>query len=769
MSQLEIAGAIEKLRRLSAMSPREVAHRVRQKGYSQLERIGLSIGNPGAPDGSGFKAYLAGAPARRFYRSHGESLRFIREKFPDWIDRAVNEAERLLRHEVPLLHFDPVNLGREIDWNRDPVTGHSWERRFWTDYCPEKETAERDSKIVHELNRHQHLPRLAKAYHWTGDERYAAEAVSQLESWIEQNPPGFGINWQSSLEIGIRSISWLWTVFLLLPSRAFGDTAAQHIGDSLFAQLEHVHRYTSLFSSPNTHLIGEAAALFIGGLVFRDGKRSANWMEQGAALLIQEADKQILDDGAHGELSVYYHCYALDFYLQALALAEQNHFQFPERTQGKIRDMLNFVMHLSTPSGAIPLLGDDDGGRALALEQTNYLSFHDGLGLGAVLFQRTDFKHRAGDFCEETFWLLGQKAWEAYDLLDSAPPAENHIIFSSAGYAVQRSGWESLDSQLVFDIGGLGMLTGGHSHADALSVVLYSRGKELLVDPGTYVYNCAPEWRSYFRSTRAHNTVTVDGRDQAETAATFRWKTRMSTRMHRDTSFPKEYLEAEQDGYERLQQGVIHRRRLLHIPGEYWIIVDDFRGAGQHTFDFHYHFGADVDATLEHSRETDLVTWAENAGLFLGIYASRPVTGELLSGQTTPIAGWISRGYGNRRPTRVLRVSLTGSAGSVDPPATSLAAMSILVPGSEEPAVERLNVEAGSAIACAYRHRTFTDLIVFSTGTSEVQVAGFRMQGEFFWLRTEGHVVRKAVAIRGRIKRGKDLVEEAVCAPFAAS
>jgi hypothetical protein len=761
-----MTSAIEKLKRLTAMSPQELAHRVRETGYSQLERIGLSTGNPGAPDGSGFKQYLAAAPALRFYCGHRESLGFIRENFPGWIDRAVSEAERLLRHEVQLLHFDPVKLGREINWHRDPVTGRVWERLFWTAYRPEQDPGERDSKIVHELNRHQHLPRLAKAYHLTGDERYAAEAVAQLQGWIEQNPPGFGINWQSSLEIGIRTMSWLWTVFLLLPSPSLDNATAQHIGDSLFAQLEHVYRYSSLFSSPNTHLIGEATALFIGGLVFQDRKRSAEWMEQGAALLAQEADRQILEDGAHGELSAYYHCYALDFYLQALALGEQNDFQFPPHIRKKLSDMLNFLMYLSTPGGTIPLLGDDDGGRALALEQRNYHSFNDALGSGAVLFERTDFKHQAGDFYEETFWLLGKKAWKAYDVMESAPPAENQVVFSSAGYAIQRTGWGTLDSQLLFDIGGLGMLTGGHSHADALSVVLWSRGRELLADPGTSVYNGAPEWREYFRSTRAHNTITIDGLDQAEKSGTFRWKTRMSTRRHRDASLPPEYLEAEQDGYGRLPQGVIHRRRLLQIPGEYWVVVDDFRGAGQHTFDFHYHFGTDVDATLVRPGESDLVVWAAKAGLFLGIYASRSITAELLTGQTEPIAGWISRGYGNRQPTHTLRARLTGAAdGSCSTP---LAAMTFLAPQFAAPLVERLKVDAGSAIACAYNYGAFKDVVVFSTGTSEVQVAGIRMQGEFFWMRTEGQVIRKVVAIRGRLHE-TNFLEDAVCAPFAAS
>ena len=275
---------IQKLKRLRDMTPRELAFRVREKVYSQVDRISLLAGAPEAsPCPPDFKNYLAGAPADRFYCSHRQDLRsFVNENFPQWFERAVNDAERLCLHEVVLLGYGPLELGREIDWHRDPVTGQIWEQRFWADYRPLHDSEGRDSKIIHELNRHQHLPRLAKAYLLTGDERYASEAVAQLNSWIDQNPPGRGINWQSSLEIAIRTISWLWTIFLLLPSKAFDEASAQRIGDSLFAQLEHVHRYTSVFTSPNTHLIGEAAALYIAGLVFRDGKRPAVWFRQGA-------------------------------------------------------------------------------------------------------------------------------------------------------------------------------------------------------------------------------------------------------------------------------------------------------------------------------------------------------------------------------------------------------------------------------------------------------------------------------------------------------
>src|SRR5688572_6221768 len=432
---------MRRLERLAAMTPHELAHRVREKLSCELERIGAGSGYPRAPRAASFKNWLAGGPASRFYRS-------TREHFAEshWIDRSLAEAETICRHQVEILGFGSVDLGREIDWHCDPVTRRTWERRFWADYNLVNDADGRDPKIIHELNRHQHLPRLAKAFHWTRDERYAAEAVAQMRNWIAQNPLGLGINWHSSLEIAIRTISWLWTIFPLLSSRSLDDASAKAIGDSLYAQLEHVHRYTSLYTSPNTHLIGEAAALFIGGIVLDE----ATWRDHGASLLAQEADKQIFDDGVYGELSSYYHCYALDFYLQALALAEQNRFEFPEQIRNKVCAMIEFLMHLTRPDGTIPSLGDDDGGRALALARRDYVSFTDALSTGAVLYRRGDFKRQSVEFAEETYWMLGERARDTYRSLKSELPAQTDRYFPDAGYRICRSGWGPRDSHAIF-------------------------------------------------------------------------------------------------------------------------------------------------------------------------------------------------------------------------------------------------------------------------------------------------------------------------------
>ncbi len=755
----------------------ELTHRLREKATSGMERFGVRLGVPELPGGNDFRGYLEAA-ACRFYRGVQVPRRdFVKREFPHWIDRAVLEADQLCRHEIELLGFGRVELGSEIDWHRDPITGRDWERRFWTSYRLENDPGGRDAKIIHELNRHQHLPRLAKAYHLTGSERYAAEAVAQIESWIDQNPVGIGVNWQSSLEIAIRAISWLWTMFLLLPSRSLGRESAKRIGACLFAQLEHVNRHTSLYSSPNTHLIGEAAALFIAGTVLGDPGGSAlnkrtgpvAWRKRGAALLETEAEKQILDDGVYGELSSYYHCYALDFYLQALVLAQQNGSGFTDSVETRVCAMLEFLLHLTRPDGTIPGLGDDDGGRALALSSRDYRGFGDALCLGAVVFSRPDFKYCAGSFSEETLWLLGEEAWDQFHRIESRPPAETTALFPKAGYCTQRSGWGPLASHLVFDFGGLGMLTGGHSHADSLSVTLFGNGKDLLVDPGTYVYNGAPEWRDYFRSTPAHNTVAIDQCDQAEAGGAFRWSTRLASKITgaslARTSRAKapraktlndtvEYLEASHAGYMRLPQGVMHRRRVLQVPGEYWILADDVTGMGEHTCDFWYHFGAAVHSPDFENRDTRLTVWSASVGLLLGMVASGPFQAELMSGRQAPVGGpipgpaggWISRGYGHKSSSLSLRATLAGSVPAV--------ALTVLAPMMARPVLNRLPLDDGDcldrdcAVACSLQQGSVEDIMVSSEGKSELAVAGFRMKGEFFWIRMEHGEVRQTFAVR---------------------
>jgi hypothetical protein len=132
--------------------------------------------------------------------------------------------------------------------------------------------------------------------------------------------------------------------------------------------------------------------------------------------------------------------------------------------------MVDFVTHISRPDGTIPLIGDDDGGRALKLSREHYGSFRDGMSTAAVLFGRGDFKHQAGAFQEESLWLMGLDGWEVFNSIASEPPSQLSRSYERDGYFIERSGWNAEDSHAIFDCGGLGIIRGGHAHADALSL-----------------------------------------------------------------------------------------------------------------------------------------------------------------------------------------------------------------------------------------------------------------------------------------------------------
>ncbi len=224
------------------------------------------------------------------------------------------------------------------------------------------------------------------------------------------------------------------------------------------------------------------------------------------------------------------------------------------------------------------------------------------------------------------------------------------------------------------------MLTGGHSHADSLSVTLFGAGKELLVDPGTFVYNCAGHWRRYFRSTAAHNTVTVDHQNQATMSGTFRWATGLPWRGTRRAGQSVDYVEGEHRGYESL--GITHRRGVAQVPGGYWLVIDELRGVGEHDFDFNFHFGVAVDIDQV---ESDSVI-VRSPDLFLAMYTSAPVTADL-------IKGWMSRGYGHKQAIQSLRATFRHAA--------PVYAATLLVPGPHRVEVRRLEVESGESIAFA--------------------------------------------------------------------
>ena len=253
---------------------------------------------------------------------------------------------------------------------------------------------------------------------------------------------------------------------------------------------------------------------------------------------------------------------------------------------------------MTRPDGTTPIVGDDDGGRALPLTSDEPDDFRGTLAAGADLLARGDLKYTPGNDREESFWLLG-RCRRSYIRIEGEEPAEASAQFPSGGYFVMRDGWLDTDNYLLVDCGPVGSLSGGHGHADALSIEVAIQGKPLLVDSGTYSYHESPEIRSHFRSTVAHNTLMVDEQSSSEPGGTFNWRSRADAKVNAwvtDVRF--DYFSGEHDGYRRLEGEPIHERSVLFLKNDYIIIRDLVRTHGEHTHSLNFHFAADVKVAV---------------------------------------------------------------------------------------------------------------------------------------------------------------------------
>jgi hypothetical protein len=309
-----------------------------------------------------------------------------------------------------------------------------------------------------------------------------------------------GINWASSLEVAFRSISWIWMYELLAGTPALTQDFRK---DWLRAQAvngRHIERYLSTYFSPNTHLLGEAVALFFLGTLCPELSRAALWKSRGWETVLQESRRQVQPDGFHFEQSTYYHVYAIDFFLHAVVLAGLNQIVIPgdfEKTLEKMLDALSLLGRCGAP----PRFGDDDGGRLFDPERNRSEQLLDPLATGAVLFRRGDFKTQARELREETIWLLGEHGVAEWDGLREQQLDTPSASVPSAGLYFLPSPIPS--RQLVIRAGPQAAQRGGHSHADALSICLQSHGRALLIDPGTFGY-VGPD-RDLFSRTHNHN------------------------------------------------------------------------------------------------------------------------------------------------------------------------------------------------------------------------------------------------------------------------
>ena len=650
---VRLSGLAWKLNRLRCMTPAEISHRVVQAAAMRVERLGLTKTVVPVPD-------LA-VPVKPWVHADAK------------VDATpyVEAADRILAGRYDVFALEDIELGSPPLWNRDPKTGTDAPLEFGKQLNYRDAHIVGDIKYLWEPNRHMHFVTLAQAYALTKDAKYANEIRKQLDSWIEACPFRMGANWASSLEAGLRLLNWslAWQLIGGIRSPLFegaeGLAFRRRWLTSVYQHAEFVCGHFSLHSSANNHLIGEASGVFMASMAWPYWARAKTWHAQSREILEREAILQNGPDGVNREQATSYQQFTFDLLLFPWLAARANGQHFPEPYQKRLENMLEFIASVMDVGGNMPAFGDADDAFAAKLDpRVSFCRFKSLLATGAVLFERGEFKAKAGKLDDKSRWLLGANADARYEAVRALPqqlPVRRE--FPTGGYYVMGSNFEQPDEiRIVADAGPLGYREiAAHGHADALSFTLSIGGHEVLVDPGTFAYHTETHWRNYFRGTSAHNTVRIDRADQSQSGGNFMWLRKAKAQATAWTSTPQsDCLEGWHDGYKALPDPVIHRRRIQFEKAAKTITVTDMlEMRGQHEVEIFFHCaeGAQVEPidggmAITLNDRTIKLLWPENAN----------GAGWILEGSVDPIGGWISRRFDHKQPapTLVWRARLAG-------------------------------------------------------------------------------------------------------------
>ncbi|HEX8145422.1 MAG TPA: alginate lyase family protein [Pyrinomonadaceae bacterium] len=633
-------------------------------------------------------------------------------------DEVVARARRITEGRFNFQGHKALQFGSPPDFHLEPVSGKRSPLIHWSSIGELNSELTGDKRIIWELNRQQYFSTLGRAYLHTGDEIFAQTFVEHLERWMDQNPPKLGVNWASSLEVAFRAISWLWALHFFKDSAALTAPVFLRALKFLYVHARHLETYLSTYSSPNTHLTGEALGLFYLGTLLPEFRSAARWRSTGERILMAELERQVRPDGVYFEQSSYYQRYTAGFYTHFYILSKEGGNSPAPELETKLKAMLDHLMYITRPDGTTPFYGDDDGGRLMMLDERANDDFRAAFATGAALFARSDYKYVAEEAAEETLWLLGPKGLADFDSLHAREPEHCSRAFTDGGYYVMRDGWTPRSNYMLIDCGPHGTLNCGHAHADALAFEVAARGRTLLVDTGTYTYTGSAELRDHFRLSAAHNTLTIDGQSSSVPAGPFSWQhvAQCATRQWMSRA-RFDYFEGTQDGFMRLAQPASHTRSVLFLKGDYWIVRDRVETAGAHRYDLRFHFAADAAPSISDSgvvRERR----ADAQGIELFAFGG---------GSWSKKEGWVSRCYGARASAPVCILESAGE-GAQD-------FFTLMLPRSAgDPAAHARALQADNGRAFELLCDERRDMLLVCDGES-VKTAGASSDFAWAWVR----------------------------------
>lgn len=549
----------------------------------------------------------------------------------------------------------------EINWHSDIISQKSFPLIFSKKINIRKDP-DLSAKNVWEVNRLQFLPRISLNYQLTGDPDYLDQFIRITNSWIDGNPYLIGINWYSNIEINIRLINWFfcWEILnvteLIEQNPLFEEFVLNKWIPSIYQHCVYSYNNPSRFSSANNHLIAEYAGLFIASSKWKF-KESEMWLEYAGKGLEKEIVLQH-SNGINREEAAEYIQFITDFFLLSYVVGEKTENHFSGIYTQKLKEIFEYILAFIDINGNYPNYGDGDDGKVVSFAANNHFNnFISLLTSASIIFKDHRFKLKKSSYDLKNQILFGSKVKEIFETIPESRVTPKSVFYKKEGHYIFRTQQAGKEIYLHFDAAPLGYLSlAAHGHADALSFIMNINGYPIFVDPGTYSYHVSKKWRKYFVSTMAHNTICIDGYNQAYNAGDTMWQNHYQCKLISESNDEiVESVKAEHNGYKNTK----HVREIFfNKSAESFTIQDEIIISDNNNLEciLLYHLHPDIKVERISPNEFSLV---HRTGIRLSLSIENFPLCSIINGQVNPVLGWYSDSFMQKVPTNVLYAKRT--------------------------------------------------------------------------------------------------------------
>ena len=554
--------------------------------------------------------------------------------------------------------FDFTDLGR-INWHQDIFTKKNFPKVFSKEINILK-NPQLSAKAVWEINRHQFLMKEVLNYNKTRDIYYLNRFIGILKDWIQDNPYLIGINWYSNIEVNIRLINWFlfWEILkieeLIKSHKEVKDFVENFWIPSIYEHCNYSYNNPSLYSSANNHLISEYSGLFVASSKW-NFKESISWNEYAKNGLEKEIQKQHSKNGVNKEEAAEYIQFITDFFLIAFVVGERTENLFSKKYEINLKNIFTYIYDFLDLNFNFPKYGDEDDGWCFRLDfDKNFNNFQSLLTSGAIIFEDPKFKSKSNGIDLKNELLFGKKGIKRFDSLPKKHLLEVSKFYQEEGHFYFKKQDQNKEIYLHFDTAPLGFLSiAAHGHADALSVLLHVDGDPILVDPGTFTYHTEKDWRNYFLSTIAHNTICIDNQNQATQGGPTLWLKHYKTKVrHVETGDTTDVVLASHNGYERMN--CTHEREVIFEKNKDRFIITDYiqikKSNREIIQPWHLHPDIEFDRIDSHT----YLLRNKQGKRKIKIKLDKQLEFAVICGQEDPIIGWYSKSFMEKEKTYVI-------------------------------------------------------------------------------------------------------------------